>query len=586
MGKQLSGWRTRWAAIGAACAVALGAGGFGVVNAVVSSGERSVYVPIVPVRVLDTRSTNEITNGTRRLVVEGVITTADGVSRQVVPTDASAVAVNITATSTDKNGGYGFVTAFPCLTSSDAVPNASSLNFETGVDVANGLNVTTSANGSICLYVYGTADLIVDVAGYFVDHNHDDRYYTETEVDAALAETVRETEMVPVIVPGPQNPALVAGGSTGTEVALGIGPEGFPVLAAYDDNTFLDLRVCANATCTRGSGSTIDQYATMPAVSVLGNGNPVVVYQMGHLMPVPTYDMWVAMCGDPQCSFITRRTKIDGDGVGAGESGLSPSVAVGFDGFPIIAYGHLPAGSSDGELILTLCDDFDCSSTSRRVLATAVGGVVFFTSVAIAPNGNPVIAYFETASEDLHLVVCDDPSCTSSSSVVVDGDGTGPQATGRYASLAIGVDGFPIISYFDDTSETVKVAACTDLACTEPTITTIDHVGNGMIRKTTSIDIGPDGNPVVAYFHVDDQSVRAATCADTACSMFTTSQISLSAGGPLAMKVGRYGRPLVAYQLDMGGMSAPELWAAELYLLDDFRTDDRVMCPASMSMVC
>ena len=172
--------RTRWAAVGATCAVALGAGGFGVVNA--------VFVPVSPIRVLDTRDSAEITNGTRRLVVEGAITVADGSSQLVVPSAASAVAINVTATSTRKNGGYGFVTVFPCVADSDAVPNASSLNFENGVDIANALSVTTSSNGSICLYVYGTADLIVDVAGYYVDHDHDDRYYTEAEVNELLAD--------------------------------------------------------------------------------------------------------------------------------------------------------------------------------------------------------------------------------------------------------------------------------------------------------------------------------------------------------------------------------------------------------------
>jgi len=183
----VSGLRTRWAAIGAACAVALGAGGFGVVSAAMSSGDRAIYVPVTPIRVLDTRSSEKVVNETVRLVIEGVITTADGVSRQVVPTDASAVAINITATSTRKNGDYGYVTVFPCMSDTETAPNASSLNFENGVDIANALNVTTSANGSICLYVYGTADLLVDVAGYYADHNHDDRYYSKADIDAALA---------------------------------------------------------------------------------------------------------------------------------------------------------------------------------------------------------------------------------------------------------------------------------------------------------------------------------------------------------------------------------------------------------------
>ena len=184
----MSGLRSRWAAIGAACAVVLGAGGFGVVSAAMSSGDRAIYVPVTPIRVLDTRSSEKVVNETVRLVIEGVITTADGVSRQVVPTDASAVAINITATSTRKNGDYGYVTVFPCMSDTETAPNASSLNFENGVDIANALNVTTSANGSICLYVFGTADLLVDAAGYYVDHNHDDRYYSKADVDAALAD--------------------------------------------------------------------------------------------------------------------------------------------------------------------------------------------------------------------------------------------------------------------------------------------------------------------------------------------------------------------------------------------------------------
>ena len=182
----LAGLRSRWAAIGAACAVSLGAGGFGLVSASVSSGDRAVYVPVTPIRVLDTRQSSKVVNETVRLLIEGIITTADGVSQEIVPTDASAVAINVTATSTGKNGDHGYVTAFSCTSDTDVAPNTSSVNFENGIDVANALNVTTSANGSICLYVFGAADLLVDVAGYYADHNHDDRYYTKAEIDAVL----------------------------------------------------------------------------------------------------------------------------------------------------------------------------------------------------------------------------------------------------------------------------------------------------------------------------------------------------------------------------------------------------------------
>ena len=56
--------RTRWAAIGAAVAITFGAGGLGIVSAAIGYGERTVYVPIVPCRVLDTRSARAGTTNT------------------------------------------------------------------------------------------------------------------------------------------------------------------------------------------------------------------------------------------------------------------------------------------------------------------------------------------------------------------------------------------------------------------------------------------------------------------------------------------------------------------------------------------
>ncbi len=164
--------RTRWAAIGAAVAVTIGGGGFFVANAADTSND-ALYHPVTPVRVMDTRVGGTAVTGTVKLKVEGTIATynANGSTTQVevVPSSASAVAINLTVTAGQKNGDYGYVTAFPCTATTDAVPTASSLNFSNSVDIANALNVSTSSTGELCLYVYGTAHLIVDVAGYFDD---------------------------------------------------------------------------------------------------------------------------------------------------------------------------------------------------------------------------------------------------------------------------------------------------------------------------------------------------------------------------------------------------------------------------------
>ena len=187
--------RTRWAAIGAACAVTLGGGTLGIVQASVSSGDRAIYVPISPVRVLDTRSdvgVATIQDATPALLtVTGNIATTDG-QQNVVPTGASSVVINVTAINPTSDG---FVSLRPGDVT--GAPSVSTLNVTVGGTFPNGATITLPTTGGsagqiqIWYEAYaatgGTTDLLIDVVGYYIDHNHDDRYYTETEVDTALA---------------------------------------------------------------------------------------------------------------------------------------------------------------------------------------------------------------------------------------------------------------------------------------------------------------------------------------------------------------------------------------------------------------
>jgi len=186
----MSGIRTRWAAIGAAIAVTLGGGGLFVANA--GSGpdysSDSVFHGVSPTRVLDTRLTSAVSNGVLKLDVEGVIPTINSSggtsSVQVVPTTASAIALNLTVTEGQKRSGYGFVKVYPCIATSDPEPEASAINFENRIDIANALIVQTSNTGEICLSVFGTADLIVDISGYYDDSrldNIEDNYFNTTQ---------------------------------------------------------------------------------------------------------------------------------------------------------------------------------------------------------------------------------------------------------------------------------------------------------------------------------------------------------------------------------------------------------------------
>jgi len=130
-------------------------------------GANSGLRAVTPVRVFDTR------HGTGGVPVAKVgaldgsgtalevsILSAIGQSAAAV----SAVSLNVTATGTSVSKYGGYVTVYPC---GGAPPNSSNLNFVANQSVPNAVIVPVSATGTVCFYVYGQADLIADVNGWF-----------------------------------------------------------------------------------------------------------------------------------------------------------------------------------------------------------------------------------------------------------------------------------------------------------------------------------------------------------------------------------------------------------------------------------
>lgn len=169
-------WRSRWAAIGAAVAVTIGAGGFvGLVNAAASAP--SDVVAITPVRVLDTRDGVDVglagpfvSPVGQDLQITGSIPTTAG-PQVVVPAGATAVLLNVTAVSPQANG---FISVRPA--DAPGAPATSSLNFAAGETVPNAVTVAVPTAGAdlgkieITYDALGTAgprtDVLIDVVGY------------------------------------------------------------------------------------------------------------------------------------------------------------------------------------------------------------------------------------------------------------------------------------------------------------------------------------------------------------------------------------------------------------------------------------
>ena len=117
------------------------------------------FAALPPSRLLDTRTTGTPlgSDQTRSLKVTGV--------GGVPSTGVSAVVLNVTVTQTT---GLGYLTVSPTGTTRPLVSN---LNWSTGTTIPNAVTVKVGTGGSIDLYQSGpgTAQVIVDVTGYYID---------------------------------------------------------------------------------------------------------------------------------------------------------------------------------------------------------------------------------------------------------------------------------------------------------------------------------------------------------------------------------------------------------------------------------
>lgn len=114
------------------------------------------YVPLSPVRLLDTRTNGETLGATASLNLQ-----VAGIGE--VPAGATAVAVNVTATDAT---APSFLSVYP---TGESQPSSSNLNWSTGDTVANLAIVPVGTGGDLTFYNQnGNVDLVIDLQGYFV----------------------------------------------------------------------------------------------------------------------------------------------------------------------------------------------------------------------------------------------------------------------------------------------------------------------------------------------------------------------------------------------------------------------------------
>ena len=484
-----------------------------------------------------------------------------------IPVTAQAVSANMAVTNTT---GQGFLSVWP-EGAAQPVPLVASMNYSPGQTIANAVLAPLGTNGGITVYAKVGIDLVMDVNGYF---------------DTGAAGPVGPTG--PQGTPGatgPTGPIGPQGPGSVTSVGSGAGLTGGPIIgagtlavatggivsgmvangaigAAQINQAQVQTRlaaICPGGQFLRGvnaDGSIVCEGFNLPPTITtvddpannVGAHTSLAIGADG--FPVISYwdqtagALKVAKCVNAACTGVSTITTVD-DPVNI--VGQYTSIAIGVDSFPVISYRDLTTRS----LKVAKCVNADCTGTSTITTvddpANAVGQ---FTSIAIGTDGFPVISYHDITAQSLKVAKCVNAACTGTSTITTVDDPV--NNVGQYTSIAIGADGFPVISYQDITAQSLKVAKCVNAACTgASTITTVDATGNTFVGEYTSIAIGADGLPVISYCDFTAGTLKVAKCVNAACTgastISTVDDPVNFVGEYTSIAIGADGFPVISY---------------------------------------
>ncbi|MDA0244537.1 MAG: hypothetical protein OT477_14055 [Chloroflexi bacterium] len=229
----------------------------------------------------------------------------------------------------------------------------------------------------------------------------------------------------------------------------------------------------------------------------------------------------------------------------ATDTGLFPSVAIGRDGLPLIAYRKI----TGSDLQVAHCHDMACSTATVTTLVSAnlINGI---PNIAIGSDGLGIISYYDDTNDDLRVAHCSNVACTEMTTALVDALNN----VGLQSAIAIGTDGFPLIAYIDSTGGNLKVAHCQNVLCTASSTATVDNSAD-FVGSNPSVVIGSDGLGLISYANSTTRDLEVAHCSNTACSAATISSHDTAnvVGFNSSITIGTDGLGIISYQNDGSG---------------------------------
>lgn len=245
-----------------------------VANTVMVTTAGSDYTPFGPTRLLDTRYG---TGAPKAKVQPHTSATVQIGGNHGIPTDVTAVVLNVTVTNTSANG---YITSYG---DGEGIPSTSNLDYAAHTTIPNQVIVPTGPDGAVGLYNGGSGpvDLIADIAGYFTGTASSG--YTPLTPDRLIDTRYGTGTTKQQLAGGSSLTAQIAGNDGGllptsgvTAVALNVtvtGSKAAGYLSVYPDGTNTPLASNVNFT--------VGQTVANAVISPVGADGRIRVYNGG-----------------------------------------------------------------------------------------------------------------------------------------------------------------------------------------------------------------------------------------------------------------------------------------------------------------